>query len=292
MNWKKLTTKKYTLNSKIKNRTIGLLLLIICWNQTIAQLPKHHGKIQTNLYLGDSCDQPLVVFFGGSEGGNVWAGDNKKAFRDKLTNQGYAVLAIGYFGLKKIPKQLDRISIDAIADSIIQIAKHPLINNKKIALVAGSRGSELILNLASRYKQIKAVVAITPSHVTFPYTTQKNSTSSWTYLGKEIPAIQVNSDSTVEKGWPGIFKAVVNNQIDMSNALINVEHINGPVLLISAKNDNVWPYAFMAKKIIERLEANNFEHYYNHISISGDHGELAGHLDMVFEFLNTHFDIK
>jgi hypothetical protein len=130
VNDKKCAQKNHNLNSKIKNRTIGLFLLILCWNQTIAQLPKYHGKVQTKLFLSESSDQPLVVFFGGSEGGNVWAGDNKKAFRAKLTSQGYAVLTIGYFGLKKTPKQLDRISIDAIADSIIQIAKHPLINNK------------------------------------------------------------------------------------------------------------------------------------------------------------------
>jgi hypothetical protein len=133
---------------------------------------------------------------------------------------------------------------------------------------------------------------MTPSHVTFPYTTQKRSTSSWTYLGKEIPAVQVDWDMTEEMGWSGIFKGIVNNQIETSKAVINVEDINGPVLLISAKNDNIWPSAFMEKKIIERLDVNEFEHYYNHISINGDHGGLEGHLDMVHNFLNTQFKSK
>jgi len=101
-----------------------------------------------------------------------------------------------------------------------------------------------------------------------------------------------NKGKTVERGWPGIFKAVVNNQIDKNDAVIKVEHINGPILLISAKNDSVWSSAYMAKKIIERLDAKNFEYYYIHISIIGDHGALAGHLDMIYDFLNTHIKPK
>jgi hypothetical protein len=62
--------------------------------------------------------------------------------------------------------------------------------------------------------------------------------------------------------------------------------------LFLEKNDNVWPSAFMAKKIIERLDVNSFEHYYKHISISGDYGDLAGHLNMIYDFLNTHFRPK
>jgi hypothetical protein len=78
VNDKKCAQKNHNLNSKIKNRTIGLFLLLLCWNQTIAQLPKYHGKVQTKLFLSESSDQPLVVFFGGSEGGMYGRGITKK----------------------------------------------------------------------------------------------------------------------------------------------------------------------------------------------------------------------
>lgn len=273
----------------MKNKIFVLLLLISSSNIAIAQLPKHHGKIQTKLFLGESNNQPLVVFFGGSEGGNIWAGDNKKEFRDKLIGHGYAVLTIGYFGLKKTPKMLDRISIDAISDSIAQLANNLQINDKKIAIIGGSRGSELILNLASRYEQFNTVIAITPSHVSFPFPTQKRTTSSWTYNGAEIPAVPIDWEMKKNIGWDGIFSSIVNNEIDVEDALIKVENINGPILLISAKDDNLWPSEAMSNEIVRRLEANSFIHFYEHISIKGDHGDLDGHLDIIYDFLINHF---
>ena len=239
--------------------------------------------------MGASNNQPLVVFFGGSEGGNIWAGDSKKEFRDRLIERGYAVLTIGYFGLNKIPKQLDRISIDAISDSIAQLANNPQINNKRIAVIGGSRGSELILNLASRYEQFKTVIAITPSHVSFPFTTQKKTTSSWTYNGAEIPAVPIDWRMTENIGWEGIYSAVVKNEIDVKDALIKVENINGPILLISAKDDNLWPSEAMSNEIVRRLEAKSFVHFWEHISLEGDHGDLEGHLDIIYVFLENHF---
>ena len=267
-----------------------LLTLVLSSNIAIAQFPKNHGRIQSKLFLGEATKQPLIVFFGGSEGGNIWAGDSKKEFRDRLIGHGYAVLAIGYFGLKNTPKQLDRISIDAISDSITQIANDQRINSNKIAIIGGSRGSELVLNLGSRYKQFNTVIAITPSHVSFPFTTQKRTTSSWTYNGYEIPAVPIDWSMTKSIGWEGIFSAVANNEIEVKDALIKVEDINGPILLISAKDDATWPSESMSGKIVGRLETKKFVHFYEHIALEGDHGELEGHLDLVFDFLESHFN--
>ena len=278
------------MKSNIRKKVLVVLLLILSSNIVFAQLPKNHGKIRSKLFLGESNNQPLVVFFGGSEGGNIWADDSKKEFRDKLIGHGYAVLTIGYFGLKKTPKYLDRISIDAIPDSIAQIANNSKINNRKIAIIGGSRGSELILNLASRYKQFNLVIAITPSHVSFPFTTQKRTTSSWTYNGVEIPAVPIDWKMTESIGWEGIFSAVVKNELDVDQALIKVENINGPILLISAKDDNLWPSETMSNEIIRRLEAKSFIHFYEHLSLEGDHGDLVGHLDIIYDFLINHFD--
>lgn len=275
----------------MKNRVL-VLLLILSSNIAIAQLPKHHGKIQSKLFLGESNNQPLVVFFGGSEGGNIWAEDNKNKFRNKLIGHGYAVLTIGYFGLKKTPKYLDRISIDAISDSIAQIANNPKINSRKIAIIGGSRGSELVLNLASRYKQFNLVIAITPSHVSFPFTTKKRTTSSWTYNGAEIPAVPIDWKMIEDIGWEGAFRAVAKNEINVEDALIKVEKINGPILLISAKEDDLWPSKTMSNEIIRRLEAKSFINFYEHVSLVGGHGDLGGHLDIIYDFLINHFDIK
>ena len=132
-------------------------------------MPRNHGHVDLKLFLAETEDQPLIVAFGGSEGGNVFASDQLKQERDKYLERGYAILAVGYFGTKTTPPSMDRISLNAIHDSITNIlSQHPEINKNKIALYGGSRGGELVLNLASRYQDYDAVIAIVPPNVTLP----------------------------------------------------------------------------------------------------------------------------
>ena len=89
----------------------------------VPSLSKQHGVVETLLYLGVSDNQPLIVAFGGAEGGIDWHRNHMKGKRDSLIQKGYAVLAIGYFNEEGTPKNLDRIYIDAISDTIMNIAK-------------------------------------------------------------------------------------------------------------------------------------------------------------------------
>ena len=152
----------------------------------VPSLSKQHGVVETKLYLGDSDKQPLIVAFGGGGGGNDWSRNYLKAKRDSLNEKGYAFLAIGYFNSNGTPEYLDRISLDAISDTILNIAKHPRIDASKIALIGGSRGGELVLNLASRFSHFNAVIAMSTSNVSFPAITWSANTSSWTYKGEEV----------------------------------------------------------------------------------------------------------
>ncbi|MBK9733924.1 MAG: alpha/beta fold hydrolase [Saprospiraceae bacterium] len=141
------------------------------------------------MYLGNSENQPLVVAFGGGGGGNDWSRTYLKGKRDSLNNKGYAVLAIGYFKSNGTPTSLDRISLDAIRDSILSVAKQPKIDGSRIILLGGSRGGELALNLASRYNDFKGVIALSTSNVSFPAITWSANTSSWTYKNQEVPYV-------------------------------------------------------------------------------------------------------
>ena len=106
----------------------------------VPSLSKQHGVVETLLYLGDSENQPLIVAFGGAEGGIDWHRDHLKSKRDSLIQKGYAILAIGYFNSDGTPRSLDRISLDAISDTIMNIAKNKKIDESKIALIGGSKG--------------------------------------------------------------------------------------------------------------------------------------------------------
>ena len=124
----------------MKKRTKRILLIIsllliagfVFLFTYVPTLSKQHGIVETKLYLGDSENQPLIVAFGGGGGGNDWSRTYMKEKRDSLNKKGYAVLAIGYFNSNGTPKHLDRISLNAISDTIMSIAKHSKINESKI----------------------------------------------------------------------------------------------------------------------------------------------------------------
>ncbi|MFK7952809.1 MAG: acyl-CoA thioester hydrolase/BAAT C-terminal domain-containing protein [Ekhidna sp.] len=253
---------------------------------------KNHGKIDLSLYMGDSINQPLIVGFGGGEGGNAWASDYWETTRNAFLKEGYAFLAIGYFGSENTPTYLDRISLNAIYDSIISKSNHPLIDQSKIALIGGSKGAELALNLSSRFNGIDAVVAFVPSHVSFPALTMFANTSSWEYNGKEVrfteapfktifPALQGNHLEA--------FSMMLEDENEVINSTIKVENVNGPILLISATRDEMWPSNDMSNKIMKRLEKNEFKYEYKHISIEGSHNEPLKHFDKVLHFLDSNF---
>lgn len=255
-------------------------------------LPRNYGKVDAKLFVGDSENQPLIVAFGGSQGGNTWTENYWSELRTKFLQQGYAVLSIGYFNTENTPETLDRISLNAIYDTIKRISNHPKINKDKIALLGSSRGGELVLTLASKYKDFSAVVALVPSHVTFPSGTLTANTSAWTFNDKELNYVKIPYKAIIPamRGESlEVAEIILENAENISASIISVEKINGPILLLSAKDDALWPSRYMSDKLIDRLSDNNFKYYYEHFSFDGGHHDTRKHFDKVFEFLNNHF---
>jgi uncharacterized protein len=268
-----------------------VLLFIVSFNsfsQTLAS-----PGVNSQLYVGESDKQALIVGLGGSEGGNPWASNYWKKTRDEFIKQGYAFLALGYFGAKGTPDSLDRISLEKVHDAIIEATKNPKVDKKRIALIGGSKGGELALLLASHFKDIKCVVAIVPSHVAFPGLTNHLSTSSWTYQGVEVPYVPVSEEAIpalIKRDLRLAFDTMLNDRAAVEKAFIQVEKINGSILLVSATKDEMWGSTPMSEAIVERLKAKNFSHYYEHIAIEGGHTEPLTHFDKIFEFLTKHFE--
>jgi dipeptidyl aminopeptidase/acylaminoacyl peptidase len=261
----------------------------------VPPISKQHGIIESILYLGDSDNQPLIVAFGGGGGGNDWSRAYLKGKRDSLNKKGYAVLAIGYFKSDGTPKNLDRISLDAIRDSILSVAQHPKIDKSRIILMGGSRGGELALNLASRYNDFKGVIAMSTSNVSFPALTWSANTSSWTYKNQEVPYVPapLKTISPAIKG--DLYTAhsmMLEDKEAVKKAEIEVENINGSILLISGKSDDQWPATEMSDQIVNRLHQNNFKYYYSHIKLNGGHIAPLENFNIVYDFLETQFKVK
>lgn len=250
-------------------------------------------NIEAVLYLGKGDKQPLVVGLGGSEGGNAWTKDYWKKTRNQFIEEGYAFLAIGYFGCKNTPDILDKIAIDDVYNSINTAVKNKKVDHKKIAVIGGSRGADLALLLGSYYSSITCVIGISSSHAVFPGHTQQFNSSCWTINGEELPFIPVNEEAIpflIKRDLRGAFEAMLIDTVAEQKALIKVEKINGPILILSGTNDEIIPAVEMGKKIMGRLKETNFKHPYEHLVFEGTHTEPTQHFDAIFRFLNNNYN--
>ena len=174
---------------------------------------------------------PAVVVLGGSGGGL-----DPYALRDAalLASHGFAALALAYFGVAALPIKLSNIPLEYFADAIAWLQAHPGVRGDRLAVVGHSRGGELALLLGATYSQIRAVVSYVGSGIVF--SSPDGSTPAWTHRGEALPYATSFADAA---SW--------------DQAVIPVERIDGPVLLLSAEDDRVWPSAELSEIAMDRL---------------------------------------
>ena len=255
-------------------------------------LPARHGQVDAELFARDGGKKPLLVGLGGGEGGNAWATDAWKKQRGRFLDQGYAMLAVGYFGTANSPRELDRISLDGVHAAIAKAALDPRVEGRCIAVIGGSRGAELALLLASHYPDIKAVVAIVPGSAVFPALTDAIVTSGFSFRDKPLPFVPMPWSATpylVVGNLRGAFETMMRNTAAMDAAAIPVERINGPVYFVSASQDEEWPSREMADAMMKRLKDKKFGHVAEHLVVQGGHAEPLDEFPKIEAFLRTHF---
>ncbi|WP_109697678.1 acyl-CoA thioester hydrolase/BAAT C-terminal domain-containing protein [Chitinophaga deserti] len=244
------------------------------------------------LYHAAAKQPLLVVGLGGSEGGNAWASGRWKAVREQFLAEGYAFLAVGYFGCKDTPKLLDKIAIDDVYAAIVAAKTKLGLQNMRVAVIGGSRGGDLALLLGSYYPDINCVVGLSASHAVFPGHTQEFTTSCWTKSGAELPFIPVNDAAVpflMQRNLRKTFEAMLTDTAAERRSLIPVERIRGAVLLMSAKGDEIIPAVEMGEKMMARMEKAGFAYPHQHLIYEGGHAEPIKHFDEVMVFLRQHF---
>lgn len=214
---------------------------------------------------------PGVIVLGGSEGGIRSA----EALAALLSSHGYAALAVAYFGMEGLPNRLVAIPIDSLKKAIDWMGARSTIDRRRLAVMGGSKGGELSLILASYFPELKAVVAYVPSHVVWQGI--GGADSSWTYRGEPLPHVPYKSmpatrDATGPLSFMPLYLASLDNKEAVARATIPVEKINGPVLLISGKDDQLWPSSVMADMVISRLKEYRHPYKFTHLAY-----DLAGH---------------
>ena len=142
-----------------------------------------------------------------------------------------------------------------------------------------SKGAELTLLSASLFPEIKMVIATSPSGaVSLAINTDPSASpkSSWIYKNEHVTFVPfIYSEEFLKqfsKGYPKrmeflpLYKASFQNEEAVGKAFIEVQNINGPLLLISSDDGRVWPSKIMSERVIERLNPHNFEFKVKHLS--------------------------
>ncbi len=214
---------------------------------------------------------PAVLLLGGSGGGIGWQ-DEMGAL---LAERGFVTLALAYFGMEGLPAELERIPLEYVEHGLTYLRLQPDVDSLRVGVGGVSKGGELALLLASMHDEIRAVAAFVPSGIVFQSVAEGfPKTGSWTRGGRELPFVpygQVESPRAI-----GDFYVAGIEQADsalLAEATIPVERIAGPVLVLSGREDNLWPSTALGERVIERLEATGFPHPHEHVAY-----EDAGHI--------------
>lgn len=234
------------------------------------------GLIGAFCYPKGKTNLPGIMTVSGSGGGFA------TVMAEILASNGYAVLALGYFGKGGLPQNLENIDLEYFYKAIQWLKRQPEVNKNNIILRGPSRGGELVLLLAATFpNEINGVIAIAPSSVLiggFPYPNRP----AWGY--KNVPFTPYlgglfNDDPNLTEAddlrnsvkmkliayHEGTFEDpyVINDlflgriqkyQNTLEEMTIPVEKIRCPMLLISGEKDLVHPATYHCNRIMERLD--------------------------------------
>lgn len=185
---------------------------------------------------------------------------------------------MGKEGLPKLPEEIE---LEYFENAIGWLVEQPEVNPDKVVVMGASRNAELALVLASTFpKKISGVIAYAPSSVSWsntvlPYNSNEIK-ASWKYKGIDIPYVPMNKISGSNSdtiNTLNYWKSGLNKIDFIEKAAIQVEKIQGPILLLSGKDDKVWPASLMANQIEQRLQEYQFKYSFQNIKYDN-----AGHL--------------
>jgi hypothetical protein len=183
--------------------------------------------------------------------------------------------------MEKLPQRLEEIPLEYFKKAIEFTQSHPSVETSKIGMLGTSKGGEGALLVGATYRDVGPVVAYSPSDVVFQavqetWSDESIPKSSWTLGGKPVPFVpfQMDRELVERHGFLlGLYLSSLQDQQAVERAAIPVEHINGPVLLISGTDDAIWPSHMMCERVVERLTQRQFAFPYRHLTYEG-----AGHL--------------
>lgn len=253
-----------------------------------------------DLFYDEGRARKVIILLGGSEGRKTWSRIRQPV--ELLVQRGYTLLSLAYFREQGLPGTLEEISLEYFERAFAWLAAQSGIIPDGYAILGGSKGAEAALLLGSRYPQIKAIVAFSPSSVVWQgipkkrFDLGKAAKSSWSYQGKGLSFLAyktpISKMALLTLQLRKIHEEALQDRMKVEEAAIPVENIKGSVLLVSGKRDALWPATYMSTQIEKRLAIKGFEHPCEHMAVDTNHFGLIINKSCwrkVFDFLRENY---
>jgi dienelactone hydrolase len=197
-----------------------------------------------------------VMQLGGAEGGMH---EDDAAL---LAAHGFTVLALAYYGLPGLPPALTSIPVEYFGRALDYLHAHPQVAPGGVSVTGGSKGGEAALLTGATYPDaVRSVVSVVGSAVHTQGISQPVTGSlleilttpvaSWSYRGKDLPYLPlvvtprlraaIAAGDPVSIGWA---MPDLNEAAEAGPAMIAVDRIKGPALLLSAGDDGGYGAAY------------------------------------------------
>jgi len=240
----------------------------------IAPREIHTEGIQGKYFSQASVEKSTtVMLLGGGAWSEYWALE--------FAQHGWVGLSLPYTGKKGLPQLPEELDLAYFETALTWLSKQPEVDANKLIVMGASRHAELALLIAATFPNlVDGVIAYAPSAVVWSNTVLAYNSdelkASYVYQGKEIPylsmkKIQGNNVDTLRT--LNYWNEGLSKTEEAERAAIKVEMINGPIVLFSGEEDQVWPATRMAKQIEKRIAEHQFSFPITHISYP-----KAGHL--------------
>jgi pimeloyl-ACP methyl ester carboxylesterase len=202
---------------------------------------------------------PALIVLGGFEGGFP-----SDAFVAQFANQGYAAFGLAYYNTYGTPNRFSKIPLEYFQQAIKWISSRPEVDATKIGIVGESFGALTALLVASQNPVFKGVVALNGSGIVFqamPDRYDRSSNPTFTLNGNPYPFLPLSTSTTPNNNYfAQIFLNSVFNANDqnLKQALIPVEKINAPILMLAGLDDRLMGSALLSGYAYNRLIDSNY----------------------------------
>jgi hypothetical protein len=221
---------------------------------------------------------PAVVALGGSDGGTP------EYFLNLLVPEGFAVLALVYWGTPETQPTLSDVPLERVERGLRWLREQPNVRtlDGRVGVIGASKGAELGLLAAATFPDLVGpVVGYTPSSVVWmglDFASPGRMCSTWTHHGAPVPFVPFPPNVAPIQSERGlsmlpIIERGLDNHDAVERASIPVERASDRLLLVSGGDDRVWAAKRMSEMIVARMAAHGRSGDVVHL-----HYPDAGHL--------------